>query len=63
MTAAGDAQVLDREELRRLFDLRSSYNADSGGGYTDDPYPVWQTPAGAEPDPRRRRARADRLPR
>ena len=26
-------------ELRRLFDLRSSYNAHSGGGYTDDPYP------------------------
>jgi cytochrome P450 len=43
MSAAGDAQVLDREELRRLFDLRSSYNAHSGGGYTDDPYPVWQT--------------------
>ena len=34
-------QVLPREELRRLFDLRSSYNAYSGGGYTDDPYPVW----------------------
>ena len=34
-------QVLPREELRRLFDLRSSYNAHSGGGYTDDPYPVW----------------------
>jgi cytochrome P450 len=41
MTATGDAQVLDREELRRLFDLRSSYNARSGGGYTDDPYPKW----------------------
>jgi cytochrome P450 len=34
-------QTLDRDELRRLFDLRSSYNAHSGGGYTDDPYPVW----------------------
>ena len=41
MTATGDAQVLDRNELRRLFDLRSSYNARSGGGYTDDPYPRW----------------------
>jgi cytochrome P450 len=34
-------QVLPRDELRRLFDLRSSYNAHSGGGYTDDPNPVW----------------------
>ena len=34
MTATGDAQLLDRDELRRLFDLRSSYNAHSGGGYT-----------------------------
>jgi len=42
MTATGDAQVLDREELRRLFDLRSSYNARSGGGYTEDPYPKWR---------------------
>jgi cytochrome P450 len=41
MTATGDAQLLDRDELRRLFDLRSSYNARSGGGYTDDPYPKW----------------------
>ena len=43
MTATGDAQVLDRDELRRLFDLRSSYNAHSGGGYTDDPYPIWHS--------------------
>jgi cytochrome P450 len=41
VTATGDAQLLDREELRRLFDLRSSYNAHSGGGYTDDPYVRW----------------------
>jgi len=34
-------QTLDRDELRRLFDLRSSYNAHSGGGFTDDPYPIW----------------------
>ena len=39
MTGAENTQTLDREELRRLFDLRSSYNAHSGGGYTDDPYP------------------------
>jgi cytochrome P450 len=41
MTAAGDAKLLPRDELRRLFDLRSSYNAHSGGGYTDDPFPRW----------------------
>ena len=35
------AQLLDRETLRRLFDLRSSYNARSGSGYVDDPYPKW----------------------
>ncbi len=42
MSATDDAKLLDREELRKLFDLRSSYNAHSGGGYTDDPYPVWR---------------------
>jgi len=36
------AQLLDRDELRRLFDLRSSYNTHMGGLYTDDPYPVWR---------------------
>jgi len=41
MTGSGGTQTLDRDELRRLFDLRSSYNARSGGGYTDDPYPKW----------------------
>jgi cytochrome P450 len=35
-------QLLDRDELRRLFDLRSSYNAFTGGDYTDDPYPIWR---------------------
>lgn len=35
------APTLDREKLRELFDLRSSYNALSGGTYADDPYPVW----------------------
>jgi cytochrome P450 len=32
---------LDRDRLRQLFDLRSSYNEHSGAGYVDDPYPVW----------------------
>ncbi|OBK70777.1 cytochrome P450 [Mycobacterium sp. 1274761.0] len=33
--------TLDRDRLRELFDLRSSYNSLSGGTYRDDPYPVW----------------------
>jgi cytochrome P450 len=33
--------TLDRDRLRQLFDLRSSYNAFSGGAYQDDPYPLW----------------------
>ncbi|QZH58317.1 cytochrome P450 [Mycolicibacterium farcinogenes] len=33
--------TLDRARLRELFDLRSSYNVLSGGGYQGDPYPVW----------------------
>lgn len=37
-----NTQLLDRDELRRLFDLRSSYNAFSGGDYADDPYPAWR---------------------
>ena len=41
MTATGDAQLLDRDEIRRLFDLRNSFMALSGGGYTDDPYVHW----------------------
>ena len=36
-----DEVVLDRERIRTLFDLRSSYNARSGGEFTADPYPVW----------------------
>jgi cytochrome P450 len=38
----GGTQTLDRDQLREIFDLRSSYNLHSGGDYTDDPYPVWQ---------------------
>jgi cytochrome P450 len=33
--------ALDRDRLRHLFDLRSSYNVRSGGDYTDDPNPIW----------------------
>ena len=33
--------TLDRERLRELFDLRSSYNEFIGGRYHDDPYPIW----------------------
>lgn len=35
------AGTLDRERLRELFDLRSSYNEYVGGGYSEDPYPIW----------------------
>ena len=36
-----DVSVLDRDEIRELFDLRSSHNQYTGGGYRDDPYPRW----------------------
>jgi cytochrome P450 len=36
-----DVTVLDRDEIRELFDLRSSHNEYTGGGYHDDPYPRW----------------------
>lgn len=32
---------LDRERIRELFDLRSSFNEYTGGGFTGDPYPRW----------------------
>lgn len=35
------APALDRDRLRELFDLRSSYNAFAGGAYEQDPYPAW----------------------
>lgn len=35
-------QMLDRDRIRALFDLRSSYNALRGGDFTADPYPVWR---------------------
>jgi cytochrome P450 len=34
--------TLDRDRLRELFDLRSSYNEYTGGSYQDDPYPTWR---------------------
>lgn len=33
--------LLDRDRVRELFDLRSNHNARSGGDYTDDPHPAW----------------------
>jgi cytochrome P450 len=33
--------ALDRDRIRELFDLRSSFNDYSGGSYGDDPYPRW----------------------
>jgi cytochrome P450 len=36
------SQTLDRDRLRELFDLRSSYNVTSGGDFRTDPYPIWK---------------------
>jgi cytochrome P450 len=33
--------ALDRDRVRELFDLRGSYLAQVGGGFEEDPYPVW----------------------
>ncbi|OAA21754.1 cytochrome P450 [Frankia sp. EI5c] len=35
-------EELDRDRIRQLFDLRSSYNVRTGGDFEDDPYPVWR---------------------
>jgi cytochrome P450 len=35
------AKRLDRDGVRALFDLRSAANAATGGGYSEDPYPIW----------------------
>jgi cytochrome P450 len=40
MSATGE--VLDASRVRELFDLRTNTNAQFGGGYEDDPYPVWR---------------------
>ncbi len=40
MSAAGE--VLDVSRVRQLFDLRTNINAQAGGGYEEDPYPVWR---------------------
>ena len=33
--------TLDRDRLRELFDLRSSFNELIGGRFNEDPYPIW----------------------
>lgn len=35
------APTLDRQRIRELFDLRSSFNEFIGGRFHDDPYPIW----------------------
>jgi cytochrome P450 len=40
---------LDRDRIRELFDLRISFNSLFGGGYEDDPYPVWHRLRDAAP--------------
>lgn len=34
--------TLDRARVREMFDLRTAYNALMGGGFQDDPYPIWR---------------------
>ena len=42
MTATGDAQLLDRERAAAtLRPAQQLQRALGGGGYTDDPYPMW----------------------
>lgn len=33
--------LLDLDRVRELFDLNSSFNSFTGGGYRQDPYPIW----------------------
>jgi cytochrome P450 len=35
-------QALDRDRIRALFDLRSSFNIRNGGDFAQDPYPAWR---------------------
>jgi cytochrome P450 len=37
----GTKPVLDLARVRELFDLAGSFHSQNGGGYGDDPYPVW----------------------
>jgi cytochrome P450 len=41
VTGVPTRDLLDRDRVRELFDLRSSYNVRTGGDHRDDPYPVW----------------------
>lgn len=43
------ATTLNRDLLRELFDLRSSYNEYTGGRYCEDPYPAWHRLRGEGP--------------
>lgn len=36
-----ETPALDRDRIKTLFDLRSSYNSRTGGEITEDPYPIW----------------------
>ena len=36
-----NASTLDLDRVRKLFDLRGSFLAQTGGGFEDDPYPTW----------------------
>ncbi len=38
----GTRPMLDVERVRELFDLRGSLVTIMGGGYQDDPYPIWR---------------------
>jgi cytochrome P450 len=42
MSQPSGAPALDRDRIRELFDLRSSFNQFTGGDYAADPYPAWR---------------------